>query len=152
MAGQEAQNCALHKKYSIMANKLKEQKTEQPERKAPSPKKASNGRANKIAKSFFSGDFLFSGNFRRSPIWFILYCVLLILIYIGMRYEPVKRYNTMVRLNKELDKCNYRNNDVKAQLQKYQSSSVLTKQLSPQGFQHTLEQPHVIIVEKNGRH
>lgn len=112
------------------------------------PMKKNNG-SNKFrfAKLFSSGEFLFSDNFRKSPIWFVAYIVVLVLIYIGMRYEPLKRYNTMRRLNNELIRCHYRNNDVKAQLQRYQSLDNMSKIMVKCGFEEELQQPIIIKVE-----
>ena len=113
------------------------------------PLKKNNSNRFRYAKLFSSGEFLFSDNFRKSPIWFVAYIVILVLIYIGMRYEPLKRYNTMRRLNNELIRCHYRNNDVKAQLQRYQSLDNMSKIMVKQGFEEELQQPTIIKVEHN---
>ena len=135
-----------------MANKLKETKPGQ--QTEPSVKNRSTKKNSLFAKWMnyvFSGDFLFSKNFRRSPFWFVLYVVLLILIYIGMRYEPVKRYYAMRRLNTELVEKFYRNNELKAQLQYYQSAGNLMKQISKDGFIIDSVRPIIIKVKSNGR-
>ncbi len=99
-----------------MANTLQTEKE--------TPKKVKQQKVYKKKKSklgvwfsnFFSGEYLFPKNFSRSPLLFIIYCACLILIYIVLRYEPVKRYNKICELNDIIIQKDARNNKLKSEI------------------------------------
>ncbi|MCK9301786.1 MAG: FtsL-like putative cell division protein [Bacteroidales bacterium] len=104
-----------------------------------------NSRVAKGIRSFLSGNYLFTKNMRKSPIWIIIYCVFLIIIIIGLRYEPIKRYNNIELLNKTLIEKTIRNNEIKAKITYYGSLSNLQKDFKQDGVQ---SQPVIIKVNK----
>ena len=115
-----------------------------------SPHKKSSTSAH-WAKHVFSGDFLFKTQLRKNPLVFIMYVLVLVLVYIGLRYEPIRRYNTMRKLNAELVNCNYRNNEIKAQLQRYGSAGNIEHRLKKDGKQFVFAQPTIIKVSSDSK-
>ncbi|MDD4141351.1 MAG: FtsL-like putative cell division protein [Bacteroidales bacterium] len=104
----------------------------------------------KWMKSLFSGDYFFSRNLRRSPLWFILYCVCLILIYVGLKYEPVKRVRKINEMSDILEKRNARNNDLKAKIQLYTTPEYLFEDVFGEqaDYREVYSQPTLIKVHK----
>ncbi|MGI6718563.1 MAG: hypothetical protein ACOX4D_05405 [Bacteroidales bacterium] len=99
-----------------MSNTFKKNNNSPKKTKKQKVKKNKKNRLNIWFSNFFSGEYLFPKNFSKSPLLFIIYCACLILIYIVLRYEPVKRYNKICELNDVIIQKDARNNKLKSEI------------------------------------
>jgi len=140
-----------------MANTLRTK----PAPKQDGPQKPQRQRANNVDNSivlrwlrkFISGDYLFSNNVWRSPLWFVLYVVVLILIIVGMRLEPVRKYKEINELRGELKAVSVKNHQTKAQISLITSPEALLKDFTVGNetvkYSDYIYEPKVIKVIKN---
>ncbi|MDR2083989.1 MAG: hypothetical protein LBP67_03240 [Bacteroidales bacterium] len=142
-----------------MANTFKKKeaavkkKNETPKRK--SNKKVENNILLNSLRQFISGDYLFSNNLWRSPLWFILYIVVLILFIVGLRLVPVRKYNEINVLREELKEITVKHHQTKARISLMTTPEVLLKEFVKNNdiaYSEILADPTVIkIIENNGK-
>ena len=146
-----------------MANTLRTKPAPKPEepQKPQKPQKARTKNAdNNIVlrwlRKFISGDYLFSNNVWRSPLWFVLYIVVLILILVGIRLVPVRKYNEINILRSELKEISVKSHQTKAKISLITSPEALLKDFTGGNetakFSDYIDDPVIIkVIKSNGK-
>ncbi|MDL2227747.1 hypothetical protein LJC30_02550 [Odoribacter sp. OttesenSCG-928-L07] len=139
-----------------MANTIRKKaavKHEEPKKKKNNNKSGNNVVINSMRK-FISGDYLFSKNIWRSPLWFVLYVVVLILIIVGIRFVPVRKYEETKNLKEELKRVTVNHHKNRAIIDRMTTPEALIKDFSNNdvNYADVIVEPTVIkVVNSNGK-